>query len=754
MSIILLGVNHKTAPVELRERLAISASELSEVTLSLSKTPGVSEAIILSTCNRVELLVQSPIAAPNLVEFFHNRFSIGESSLLPHVYEYREREAVRHLFRVAASLDSMVVGEPQILGQVKEAYATAKAAGAVQSGLEQLLQCAFSAAKRVRSETQIGTSSVSVASIAVDLAEKIFGSLEGKKIFLVGAGKMSELAARHLVKRGASSIFVTNRTQERAIRLAAEFGGHVIRYDDLYSTAHQADIIITSTGSTTPLFRKEHGQGFIHRRKNRPMFLIDIAVPRDVDPGINDVEGVFLYDIDDLQSVAASHMTNRSQEAAAAEEIIEEEVDRYLLRVQALDAAPAIMALQQSAEELRQTELRRLEGRLRGFSAEQRAAVEALTRGMMNKFLHPALKAIKAAAREGDQATVDALRNAFETEKRPVFEPLAGAWIDKGPELPEVEQRARGRRVRTQRPTVIRIGTRGSQLALWQANHIADALRRAGHEAAIELIRTTGDRMQQTAFSEVGTKGMFTKEIEEALAEERIDLAVHSLKDLPTELSPQFTLGAIPKRADARDAFVSRQFGSFSALPRGAKVGTSSLRRQAQLRALRSDLEYIEFRGNVDTRLRKLAEGRAEAIILASAGLDRLEQSNSIRERFSVRQVCPAPGQGALAIECRTGDAATLNAIVFLDHVETRFAVTAERIALNALGGGCQVPIGAFCEKQGDEYVLIGAVAAVDGSLVVRAESSGTDEIELGQAVAQTLLAEGAQGLLSTAYSQ
>jgi glutamyl-tRNA reductase len=418
-SLLLFGVNHRTAPVELRERLAISSEQLGTATRSLLQIPGVREAMIVSTCNRVEMLVCPHGDTPDLMRFLREFFAVDSSRLTPHVYEYRGRDAVRHLFRVASSLDSMVVGEPQILGQVKDAYTVAKSVGAVQSGLEKLLQSAFNVAKRVRNETDIGASSVSIASIAVDLAGKIFGSLERKKVLLVGSGEMSELAARHLVQRGASSIFVANRTPERAARLAAEFGGQVLRFSDLYASADQADIIITSTGSPTVIFRPEHGVQFIHRRRNQPMFFIDIAVPRDVDPEMNRVEGIFLYDIDDLQSVAASNQTGRAREAEQAEAIIELEVERYHKRLNSLDAVPLIRELQQVVEAMRQAELRRTEGRLRALSVEplsdaQWAAVESLTRGMMNKFLHPTIQAIKSAASEGDMARLETLRSTFD----------------------------------------------------------------------------------------------------------------------------------------------------------------------------------------------------------------------------------------------------------------------------------------------------------------------------------------------------
>ncbi len=298
---------------------------------------------------------------------------------------------------------------------------------------------------------------------------------------------------------------------------------------------------------------------------------------------------------------------------------------------------------------------------------------------------------------------------------------------------------------------MIRIGSRGSQLALWQANHIADALRGAGHEVGIEIIRTTGDALQGVAFNKVGTKGMFTKEIEEALIENRIDLAVHSLKDLPTELAPPFAIAAIPPRVDPRDAFVSVQYDSFAALPSGARIGTSSLRRQSQLRVQRRDLGLVEFRGNVDTRLRKLSEGMVDAVVLASAGLERLGLTEWIRERFSPLVLCPAPGQGALAIETRADDAQTLAAVAFLDDPESRFAVTVERATLAALGGGCHVPIGVYCEPSPEGRIVTGVVAHPDGSALVRAElDHQRDESadELGQKLAARLMEQGARAIL------
>jgi hydroxymethylbilane synthase len=295
---------------------------------------------------------------------------------------------------------------------------------------------------------------------------------------------------------------------------------------------------------------------------------------------------------------------------------------------------------------------------------------------------------------------------------------------------------------------LIRIGSRGSQLALWQANYIGDALRALGHDVSIEIIRTTGDRMQNIAFASVGAKGMFTREIEEALQANTIDLAVHSLKDLPTELGEPFTLAAIPQRADPRDVLVSERYANLDALPAGAVVGTSSLRRQAQLRARRPDLEYVEFRGNVDTRLAKLAQGKADAIILAAAGLDRLQKTAAIQERFAPEVLCPAPGQGALAIECRAGDASMHAALQPLEDPDTRHAITAERQCLAALGGGCLMPIGAYCHRTGDEWSLRAVVASPDGRQMICAERMNNNPERLGEQLAQQLLDQGAAVIL------
>ncbi len=406
-SLLLLGVNHTTAPIDVRERLAIPIARLADATRTLAHQPGIREAMILSTCNRVELLtvqdeVQPASITPlGLLNFLHDYLSLPAAEVRPHVYEFREQEAVRHLFRVASSLDSMVVGEPQILGQVKESWNVAREVGAVSSTLDPLLQRAFSVAKKVRTETQIGSSTVSIASVAAELARKIFGSLTGKTVLLVGAGKMSDLAARHLIQQGATTLLVSNRTEARAEKIADSLRTPtittgVIPFDQLHEQSHRADIIITSTGAGQ-IFTTEKARALLHRRRNRPVFFIDIAVPRDVAPEINKLEGCFVYDMDDLQQVAAQNQAVRSREAEAAETIVTREVERYGARLSQAPAIEAIKQLQLSAESVRQQELARTAQRLAAqpLTPEQQAAIEALTKSLTAKLLHSQLSALR-----------------------------------------------------------------------------------------------------------------------------------------------------------------------------------------------------------------------------------------------------------------------------------------------------------------------------------------------------------------------
>ncbi|MCW5981756.1 MAG: glutamyl-tRNA reductase [Bryobacteraceae bacterium] len=420
MKLSITGVNHKTAPIEVREQLSFDPGALPGALGELKRRNGLQEGIILSTCNRTELAMCLDDQANSrelAEEFLCAARRVERNAIQPYLYQYDGDDAIRHLFRVAASLDSMVVGEPQILGQLKAAYAAAKANGTVVGLLDLVVTRAFSVAKRVRTETEIGSSAVSVSYVAVELARQIFGDLKRRKVMLVGAGKMSELAARHLRRAGADQIFVTNRTRDRAVEMAAMFEGRIVEYDRFRSALPEIDIVIASSGAPHFLLKKGDVQRVIDARKNRPMFLIDIAVPRNIDPEVNQIDNVFLYDIDDLQQVAEENMEGRRHVAVEAETIIEEEVVRMVARLKAREVTPTIVSIQQQLEALRVAELERAHGRLVSLTAEQREAIEVLTRGLIAKIAHGPISELRRLATQPDGfQSVEVIRKAFRLE--------------------------------------------------------------------------------------------------------------------------------------------------------------------------------------------------------------------------------------------------------------------------------------------------------------------------------------------------
>lgn len=420
--IAICGLSHRTAPVEIREKLALSSQILPEALAGLAAQAGVEESLILSTCNRVELafaLHESANINETLSLFLERFNKVTLPSVDSYLYKLEGRDAVRHLFRVASSLDSMVVGEPQILGQLKDAYSLAKEHGTVSTHLDQLLTRAFHTAKRVRTETEIGATAVSVSYAAVELAREIFGNLAGSKVMLIGAGKMSELAARHLRNVGAKQIYVTNRTYDRAVELARVFDGWIIDFATFKQTLPTVDIVITSTGATEPILTREDMRKVMQARRNKPVFLVDIAVPRNIDPAVNTLDGVFLYDIDDLQKVVDKNVKGRAQAAEHASRIIEEEVAWLEGRLREREVSPAIVGLQAKLEEIRVSELERHRSKLQALSPAQEEALESLTRGIINKVAHGAIAELRRAGATGDPTlAVELLRRAFRLENK------------------------------------------------------------------------------------------------------------------------------------------------------------------------------------------------------------------------------------------------------------------------------------------------------------------------------------------------
>lgn len=427
MKLALAGINHRTAPVEIREKLALRAEEIPAALEGL-QARGVKEALILSTCNRVEVLASlddNETTTSLLESIAASHKELRPATLQPHFYSYEDAAAIRHLFRVASSLDSMIVGEPQILGQLKQAYAQARDHGSIGTVLDAVLTRAFNVAKRIRTETEIGQNAVSVSYAAVELAKEIFGSLRKKRVLIIGAGKMSEAAVRDLIRAGAAEVLITNRTPERAENLARLFKGEVVPYQRFPQRLSEVDIVITSSGAQGYVLTRDMVQRAIESRRSEPMFFIDIAVPRNIEPIVNQLEHAFLYDIDDLQSIAARNLKTRLDVAEQAEKIVTEEVTRLEAKLREREVTPTIVSLQAELEAIRQDVLDRYRPRLGTLTIEQEEALDAITRGIVNKIAHGPISEIRRHAalqrtdgesREGELVSV--VRRMFRLRDR------------------------------------------------------------------------------------------------------------------------------------------------------------------------------------------------------------------------------------------------------------------------------------------------------------------------------------------------
>ena len=423
--LFLLGINHHTAPVSLRERLDFSKRDLSETLAALSTRPACSEAVVLSTCNRVELYVRcdNPShARAELTNFLSDFHGVDPAALTPHLYGLASNEAAQHLFRVAAGLDSLVVGEPQILGQVKEAYTTASELGCTGSLLNKLFHCSFAAGKRVRSETELGEGAVSVSYAAVALARKIFGSLTEHDVLLVGAGEMSELTAVHLRAQQVRRIVVTNRTAALADALAGKIGGEALPWSEIQQVLATTDVVVSATGSPEPIITRSQVEAVMRARRNRPLFIMDIAVPRDVEASAGTIEQVFLYNIDDLQAIVSENLARRSAQIKQAEVIVAEEVSGFMTWLRSRRAVPTVVALRQRFEMIRQAELKRLEPKLASLAPGDRARVEDVTRLIVEKLLSTPTERLKELSNaETVHMYGRALNQLFDLDSSPVL---------------------------------------------------------------------------------------------------------------------------------------------------------------------------------------------------------------------------------------------------------------------------------------------------------------------------------------------
>ncbi|HEX5884846.1 MAG TPA: glutamyl-tRNA reductase [Pyrinomonadaceae bacterium] len=422
MSILLIGVNHKTAPVEIRERLAFNDEACANGLRHLVDGDVVREGLIVSTCNRVEILSamandQVEFGVGRLTQFLDTSGRLPAGFLDQHLYRHTNEDAVRHLFRVASSLDSMVVGEPQVLGQVRHAYSLAVEAGTAGRVLNRLVHHTFRVAKRVRNETGIAANAVSISYMAVELGKKIFDSLKGCSVMLIGAGEMAELSARHLVNAGVSRVIIANRTEETARKIADEFGAMIVSLEHLDRFLAEADMVICSTGAPTFVLTEEQTRKALERRRNRPTCMIDISVPRNIDPAVGNVPNVFLFDIDDLESVISSNIREREREAERAELIVQSEVMQFQQTLRLMDAGPTIGALREKLQDVARAELARQRKKLGPLTKDQEAAVESLLVSTVNKISHPILNQMRRFYETGEPDATQAEQDPFGLEE-------------------------------------------------------------------------------------------------------------------------------------------------------------------------------------------------------------------------------------------------------------------------------------------------------------------------------------------------
>ena len=421
ITIVNIGMNHQTAPVELRELVAFGRDDADEVVKAIRSVKDIKEFIVLSTCNRVEILFtteRQKEAKESVIEFLCHLSKITRDELEPALYIHENQDAIRHMFRVGASLDSMIVGEPQILGQVKEAYRTAVDRKSSSVILNRLMHRTFSLAKKIRTETAIAGSPVSISFAAVELGKKIFGDLQGKNCLLIGAGEMAELAARYLLNNRIAKILLTNRTFSRAVKLADQFHGKAVPFDEIDDQLLATDIVITSTSSQEPIITSNQVRMAMRGRKNKPLFFIDIAVPRNVEPQVNEIDNVFVYDIDDLRGIVELNMSQRKGEAVKAERMVDQEVIKFSEWLRTLDVVPTIRALQDKFERICRNELKKTLSSLADLTPEQRKGVEKLTSSIMKKVLNdPILFLKRKKARASRDLYLDVTRKLFHLDQ-------------------------------------------------------------------------------------------------------------------------------------------------------------------------------------------------------------------------------------------------------------------------------------------------------------------------------------------------
>lgn len=685
--IVGIELSHRYAPIEIREQLALNSEQTEQALQELKKV--YDEVFIISTCNRLSL------------------YAYGDSYL--HLEEYLERFgkytqyltvlpdtkiAVQNLFSTAAGLESQAIGEHQIVGQIRDALDLARKNKTIGPILDEFIRQAIHVGKRTRLETNIGKHSASLATVGFELISKHNYKLEECNLLVIGTGNMANLVNTVLDRSSINKLYIASHNLERAHEMATEWQGEAVHVSKLPHLLAEVDIIIGGTqGEVNLLAEKEIENSKCTRAQfaasaEKPKLLIDFGLPRNFNPSLKKIDNIYLYDLDDIKKMTFDGLLKRHNEIPQVKEIITEEVTKFTEAYYQRKAAPVIEAFWNGLNETKDAELKWLMPKLGDISKEQEKLIERFAHRMIRKISKKPIEQVQEMAQN-----LHLTDNPINTVKK-VFD------------LDEVELFVPERRVI--------IGTRGSKLALTQTTHIIEQLKKLDPkiEYVTKVIRTSGDD------GNIEVMGAFTSAIQRALLSKTVDIAVHSYKDLPIEQVPGLVIGAISEREDVRDALLSNSGKTLRELPEGAVVGTGSLRRQIQIQQIRPDLEVKFIQGNLDGRIQKMKDGGYDAIILAVAGLKRLGMLDVVTEFLTEEEMIPAVCQGALALEIREDDEITAGLVEKLDDKDVHLATDAERSFLTACGGGCNFPLAAFAQIDGNSVNIKGLYASGDGTVV------------------------------------
>lgn len=692
--IVGIELSHRFAPIEIREQLAFNKDQTLKALNDLKEK--FEEVFIISTCNRLSLYAYGDSYLP-LEQYLESFGSYSQYlSVLPDT-----KIAINNLFSTAAGLESQAIGEHQIVGQIRDALDMARDQQTIGPMLDELIRQSVHVGKRARLETNIGKHSASLATVGFELIKKHNIDLADSTILVVGTGNMANLVKTVLDRSSIKRLLIASHNLERATEMANSWGGEAVHVRSLPKYLVEADIIIGGTqGEVNLLSEKEVENSKCTRAQfamnaNQPKLLIDFGLPRNFNPVLKSFENVALYDLDDIKKMTFEGLLKRYDEIPKVEEIIQEEEDKFSEWFYHRKASPVIEAYWNNLLEIKEEELKWLFPKMGELSPEQQKTVE--------RFAHRIIRKVSKKPMEE--------LNNFSQNLHHTDNPIN--TVKKVLDIDDVDIFIPKRRVV--------VGTRGSKLALTQTHQLIEQLKTKDPsiEYVTKVIRTSGDD------GNIEVMGAFTTAIQRALIDGKVDLAVHSFKDLPIETVPGLRLGAITQREDVRDVLLSRNGETLSELKTGSVIGTGSLRREIQIKQLRSDLEVKFIQGNVDSRIQKMKDGEYDAIILAAAGLNRLGMLDKADQILTEKEMIPAVGQGALAVEIRKDDDEVFNIVHAINHEDTQIAAESERVFLEALGGGCNFPIAAYAQVKGSHFQIEGLFATADGKIVKQMSTEG-----------------------------